>query len=83
MVRTVPFFPFRFAPSFAAGHASLTISLGVGRSKIRKKRKQRKAPEAPKKALTPYIFFSQEVRPQVKASLPEGTKVPVVFRAEA
>lgn len=83
MARTAPFFPFRSVPSFAAGHASLTISQGEGRIKIRKKRKQRKAPEAPKKALTPYIFFSQEVRPQVKASLPEGTKVPVVFRAEA
>lgn len=43
--------------------------------RIRKRRKQKKAPQAPKKALTPYIFFSQEIRPQVKESLPPGTKV--------
>ena len=83
MVRNAPFFPFRSVLSFAVASAQLTILQGEGRIRIRKKRKQRKAPEAPKKALTPYIFFSQEVRPQVKASLPEGTKVPFAFCAEA
>ena len=43
--------------------------------KIRKRRKQRKAPDAPKKALTPYIIFSKEIRPRIKASVEQGTKV--------
>ena len=48
--------------------------------KIRKRRKQRKAPDAPKKALTPYIIFSKEIRPRIKASVEQGTKVTEIVR---
>ena len=48
--------------------------------KMRKKRKQKKAPEAPKKALTAYIFFSKEMRPRIKATMDPETKTTEIVR---
>ena len=53
----------------------LTLQRMEPEVKMRKKRKQKKAPEAPKKALTAYIFFSKEMRPRIKATMDPETKV--------
>ncbi len=46
---------------------------------MRRKRKQKRAPEAPKKAMTAYIFFNKEMRQQVKESLGPTAKVGIMI----
>ncbi|CAD5215871.1 unnamed protein product [Bursaphelenchus xylophilus] len=42
-----------------------------GEDSLRKKKRQKKDPNAPKKALSAFFFFSNEKRPQVQAEHPE------------
>ena len=50
---------------------------------MRRKRKQKRAPEAPKKAMTAYIFFNKEMRQQVKESLGPTAKTTEIVRVIA
>ncbi|GAM20335.1 hypothetical protein SAMD00019534_035100 [Acytostelium subglobosum LB1] len=43
------------------------------RKKSKKNKKKKKDPNAPRRNLTAFIFFSKEKRPQVKAENPEAT----------
>jgi hypothetical protein len=54
-------------------------SSNVSKNKIRKKRKKRD-PNAPKRALTAFIFFSNEKRPQLKADFPNLSVIEIAKR---
>ena len=41
--------------------------------KIKKRRLQKKAPNAPKRGKSPYILFSMDKREEIKAQLPPST----------
>jgi len=45
-----------------------------------KKRAQKKAPSAPKRGKSPYIFYSMKVREEVKRAMPEDTKVTDIMK---
>jgi hypothetical protein len=47
----------------------------------KKKKKRKKDPNAPKKALSSYMFFCKGERPAVKASLPEGATIGEIGKA--
>ncbi|CAM9613387.1 unnamed protein product, partial [Choristocarpus tenellus] len=57
-------------------------SVGPG-SKRRKKRPYKKAPDAPRRGRSAYVLFSMHKRDDVKASLPEGSKVTEIMKGIA
>ncbi|OWZ05327.1 hypothetical protein PHMEG_00022604 [Phytophthora megakarya] len=70
------------ANEHGAGAAWAAIKTEVAGGKKRK-RLQKKAPGAPKRGKSPYILFSMEKREEIKATMPENSKVTDVMRAIA
>jgi hypothetical protein len=55
----------------------------VGKDGKKRKRLQKKAPGAPKRGKSPYILFSMDKREEIKATMPDHSKVTDVMRAIA